>query len=90
MLRACSGLGRRVIHRQHTKRITRLVPIRIFSRNTHRSFRAYQGRMNTLNWDDGPLVWIDCEMTGLDPKLNEIIEIAVSFYGKHRSIAYSI
>lgn len=25
----------------------------------------------------GPLVWIDCEMTGLDPKIDEIVEIAV-------------
>lgn len=24
-----------------------------------------------------PLVWIDCEMTGLDPKMDELVEIAV-------------
>jgi DNA polymerase III epsilon subunit-like protein len=26
---------------------------------------------------DGPLVWIDCEMTGLDPATDRILEIAV-------------
>jgi len=26
---------------------------------------------------DGPLVWIDCEMTGLDPRKDRILEIAV-------------
>lgn len=26
---------------------------------------------------DGPLVWIDCEMTGLDPHKDKILEIAV-------------
>ncbi|PKS10565.1 hypothetical protein jhhlp_002319 [Lomentospora prolificans] len=25
--------------------------------------------------EDGPLVWIDCEMTGLDPSTDEILEI---------------
>ncbi|VDC00336.1 unnamed protein product [Peniophora sp. CBMAI 1063] len=26
---------------------------------------------------DGPLVWIDCEMTGLDPRSDRLLEIAV-------------
>ncbi|WVR06948.1 hypothetical protein IAU60_003984 [Kwoniella sp. DSM 27419] len=30
-----------------------------------------------LEYDDGPLVWIDCEMTGLDFLNDRIIEIAV-------------
>lgn len=30
-----------------------------------------------LRFEDGPLVWIDCEMTGLDPQKHKIIEIAV-------------
>ncbi|KAI0000896.1 ribonuclease H-like domain-containing protein [Russula vinacea] len=30
-----------------------------------------------LTYYDGPLVWIDCEMTGLDYKTDRIIEIAV-------------
>ncbi|KAG8957814.1 hypothetical protein FRC03_009776 [Tulasnella sp. 419] len=30
-----------------------------------------------LTADDGPLVWIDCEMTGLDYKKDRILEIAV-------------
>ncbi|KJA28929.1 hypothetical protein HYPSUDRAFT_33388 [Hypholoma sublateritium FD-334 SS-4] len=31
----------------------------------------------TLNFHAGPMVWIDCEMTGLDPHKDKIIEIAV-------------
>ncbi|TRM69121.1 ribonuclease H-like domain-containing protein [Schizophyllum amplum] len=30
-----------------------------------------------LAFDDGPIVWVDCEMTGLDFKKDKIIEIAV-------------
>ncbi|KAF9485971.1 ribonuclease H-like protein [Pholiota conissans] len=30
-----------------------------------------------LDFNDGPLVWIDCEMTGLNPRKDKIIEIAV-------------
>jgi len=30
-----------------------------------------------LSYDDGPLVWVDCEMTGLDPSTDKLIEIAV-------------
>lgn len=30
-----------------------------------------------LGFHAGPLVWIDCEMTGLDPKRDKILEIAV-------------
>jgi len=33
------------------------------------------GRRLTLQ--DGPLVWIDCEMTGLNPRTDKILEIAV-------------
>jgi len=31
-----------------------------------------------LTYYDGPLVWIDCEMTGLNYNTDRIIEIAVS------------
>ncbi|KAI5123818.1 hypothetical protein M0805_009110 [Coniferiporia weirii] len=31
----------------------------------------------TLDFHSGPLVWIDLEMTGLDPKVDKIMEIAV-------------
>ena len=27
--------------------------------------------------DAAPLVWIDCEMTGLDPDVDELVEVAV-------------
>ena len=30
-----------------------------------------------LTYEDGPLVWVDLEMTGLDPKRDKIMEIAV-------------
>ncbi|KAH9036140.1 oligoribonuclease [Lactarius pseudohatsudake] len=38
------------------------------------STNPLQGR---LTYYDGPLVWIDCEMTGLDHKTDRILEIAV-------------
>ena len=31
-----------------------------------------------LTYHDGPLVWIDCEMTGPDYQRDNILEIAVS------------
>lgn len=31
-----------------------------------------------LDFHAGPLVWVDCEMTGLDPRKDKILEIAVS------------
>lgn len=31
-----------------------------------------------LSFASGPLVWIDCEMTGLDVQTDKILEIAVS------------
>ncbi|KAF5311256.1 hypothetical protein D9758_018338 [Tetrapyrgos nigripes] len=34
-------------------------------------------RTQPMNFHDGPLVWIDCEMTGLNPDKDKILEIAV-------------
>lgn len=34
--------------------------------------------LQPLSFASGPLVWIDCEMTGLDPRTDKILEIAVS------------
>lgn len=34
-------------------------------------------RTTPLSASDGPLVWVDCEMTGLEPKRDKILEIAV-------------
>jgi oligoribonuclease len=31
----------------------------------------------TLDFYAGPLVWIDCEMTGLNPRKDKLLEIAV-------------
>lgn len=31
-----------------------------------------------LDYDAGPMVWVDLEMTGLNPKVDKIMEIAVS------------
>jgi Exonuclease len=36
-----------------------------------------QNFSRTLDFFAGPLVWIDCEMTGLDPQKDKILEIAV-------------
>ncbi|KAJ6611279.1 ribonuclease H-like domain-containing protein [Mycena sp. CBHHK59/15] len=30
-----------------------------------------------LSYADGPVIWVDCEMTGLDPDKDKILEIAV-------------
>ncbi|KAF8342716.1 ribonuclease H-like protein [Cantharellus anzutake] len=30
-----------------------------------------------LDYDDGPIIWIDCEMTGLDPNKDRLLEIAL-------------
>ncbi|KAJ7125076.1 ribonuclease H-like domain-containing protein [Mycena epipterygia] len=30
-----------------------------------------------LSYADGPMIWVDCEMTGLDPDKDKILEIAV-------------
>lgn len=34
--------------------------------------------LSPLNYASGPLVWVDCEMTGLNHKTDKILEIAVS------------
>ena len=31
-----------------------------------------------MDFADGPLVWVDCEMTGLDYRKDKLLEIAVS------------
>ncbi|KAF4563268.1 hypothetical protein EYR40_007016 [Pleurotus pulmonarius] len=37
----------------------------------------HQSQHRPLDFYSGPLVWIDCEMTGLNPRKDKIIEIAV-------------
>lgn len=37
----------------------------------------YSMSVRPLDFYAGPLVWIDCEMTGLNPRKNKILEIAV-------------
>ncbi|KAG9081258.1 hypothetical protein FS749_007803 [Ceratobasidium sp. UAMH 11750] len=41
------------------------------------SLSGSKTRVNPLQYEDGPLVWIDLETTGLDPTRNRIIEVAV-------------
>jgi DNA polymerase III epsilon subunit-like protein len=38
-----------------------------------------------LSQEDAPLVWIDCEMTGLNPQKDRILEVAVcrAFFASH-------
>ncbi len=38
---------------------------------------------DTLSKSDQNLIWIDCEMTGLDPETERLIEIAVVVTGPH-------
>ncbi|KAI8973996.1 ribonuclease H-like protein [Trametes punicea] len=44
--------------------------------STLRTLRTHM-EAKPLDWNAGPLVWIDCEMTGLDPRTDKIMEIAV-------------
>ncbi|KAI9064529.1 ribonuclease H-like protein [Trametes sanguinea] len=44
--------------------------------STIRTFRSGM-ESQPLDRAAGPLVWVDCEMTGLDPKTDKILEIAV-------------
>lgn len=39
--------------------------------------KTFTAPYSALDYADGPLVWIDCEMTGLNPRTNKILEIAV-------------
>ena len=52
------------------------------SRSLHkpRSLRNIRLKMESrpLSYGHGPMVWIDCEMTGLDADKDKILEIAVS------------
>ncbi|KAF5383405.1 hypothetical protein D9757_006123 [Collybiopsis confluens] len=40
-------------------------------------FKQRMATKKALDAAAGPMVWIDCEMTGLDPKKDKILEIAV-------------
>lgn len=44
---------------------------------------ALENSSGTLGKSDQNLVWIDCEMTGLDPDAERLIEIAVIVTGPH-------
>lgn len=48
-------------------------PRNIASRRT-----LHTSTQKPMDFQAGPLVWIDCEMTGLDPRKDKILEIAVS------------
>ncbi|KIJ65905.1 hypothetical protein HYDPIDRAFT_109989 [Hydnomerulius pinastri MD-312] len=39
--------------------------------------RTQMSTQGPLSFRAGPMVWIDCEMTGLDPKKDKLLEIAV-------------
>jgi oligoribonuclease len=44
---------------------------------------AIEPSLTTLDKSEQNLVWIDCEMTGLDPEAERLIEIAVIVTGPH-------
>ncbi|KAJ6520744.1 oligoribonuclease [Mycena capillaripes] len=41
-----------------------------------------------LSYGDGPMVWVDCEMTGLDPDKDQILEIAVSAFFRSSMLVF--
>lgn len=43
-----------------------------------------------MDVSDGPLVWIDCEMTGLNPRQDRLLEIAVSVLVKLKRRIHAI
>ena len=49
-------------------------------RSRIRPFRPSISMNRVLDFRDGPLVWVDCEMTGLNPRKDKILEIAVWCY----------
>lgn len=53
------------------RQVSLRIPIKI--QQTHQKKNTQPG----MDFNDGPLVWIDCEMTGLDYRKDKIIEIAV-------------
>ena len=66
-------LYRRFANRRfYSSRLTHLQTHAIARRPLHTAMQK------PLDFYDGPLVWIDCEMTGLDPRKDKILEIAVS------------
>ncbi|KAF5380556.1 hypothetical protein D9615_004707 [Tricholomella constricta] len=42
-----------------------------------RTYRIRRSMAKPLDFNAGPLIWVDCEMTGLDPRTDKILEIAV-------------
>lgn len=61
------------------KSLARRQPYRTISYRTRISLdRIMSDDLQPLTFASGPLVWIDCEMTGLDPRTDKILEIAVS------------
>lgn len=63
------------LFRRHVYRRSPLLSSYQVGRLTFKNQLSMSGR--TLKSPDGPLVWIDCEMTGLDPRTDKILEIAV-------------
>ena len=54
------------------------IPIRPGHWHNRQSIRTVMSTIPVpLDFSAGPLVWIDCEMTGLDHKKDKIMEIAV-------------
>lgn len=58
-----------------------------------KSVRRHRGTMNTrtrpLDFYAGPLVWVDCEMTGLNYRKDKIIEIAARIASLYNLACYS-
>jgi len=76
----CAGLRTSSFTNQHFSpfRLTRLQSHIVFPvRHTVACRTLHTAMQKPLDFYDGPLVWIDCEMTGLEPRKDRILEIAV-------------
>jgi len=73
-----SGLGSLLVTPLFTVECLELRKLRKLLTTLTTPFKNMSTSNGYLTFYDGPLVWIDCEMTGLDYKTDRILEIAVS------------
>lgn len=54
-----------------------------------RTLSAFVRRMSKCTGGEGRLIWIDCEMTGLDPEKQTLVEIATIVTDKDLNVSVS-
>lgn len=50
---------------------------------TNASEKGKSKEIGPMGYQDGPMIWVDCEMTGLNVETDRIIEIAVIITDGH-------